>query len=123
MIEQIQHIFIQETTQQLSAIQASLDSNGDVLIDEGMIEKIFLVMHSIKGSGPMFGFPQMPQATLYVEHAYAKIRKGELLLSAELIENTNHIVRILIDALNKKSDEHILLEREDLITYFKGLCS
>jgi two-component system chemotaxis sensor kinase CheA len=123
MIERIQHIFIEETTQQLTLIESLLDSNNAIEIDADMIEKIFLVMHTIKGSGPMFGFSQLPLATHPVEKAFAKVRNGELGLSDELISRTNHVVKILIDALNKKSDALLLQDKDELINYFNELCS
>jgi len=125
MIEQIRNIFIEEVTQQLYEIEADLKTSAAQSNNQAVVEKVFLIMHSIKGSGPMVGFHVLPHFTMPVEKAYAKIRKGELSVSAEIIDKTNDLVRLIIDALNSKTDKNLaeVDEKEELLNFFRNLCS
>ncbi|MBN2166583.1 MAG: Hpt domain-containing protein [Marinilabiliaceae bacterium] len=125
MIEKIRNIFREETAQQLENLENSLKSHLNGEKGKIDVEKIFLAMHSIKGAGPMVGFNSLPKITMPVEKAYDKIRRGELSISDELIQKTNCIVRLIIDALQLNSDLHLADgENEDeLINFFKNLYS
>jgi chemotaxis protein histidine kinase CheA len=125
MIERIRDLFIEETTQQLSTIELLLNNPIDGNIHESVVEKVFHAMHSIKGAAPMVGFNSLPLIAAPVEKAFAKIRKGELAVSDEIIRHTNTIIRIFIDALNSKSDTGISEghEKTELVNFFKNLSS
>lgn len=125
MTEEIRNIFIAEASEQLSTIDLLIDGQTIIVEPDALIEKVFLTMHSIKGSSPMFGFKNLPIMALPVEKTFAKIRKGELQLSAELLIRTHCIVKHLQQALHAKSDLHLvqISEQDDALKYFKNLCS
>ncbi len=125
MTEEIRNIFIAEASEQLSTIELLLDGQTIVAEPDTFIEKVFLTMHSIKGSSPMFEFKNLPLMALPVEKTFAKIRKGELQLSPELLFRTHCIVKHLQQALHAKSDLHLvqISEQDDAVNYFKNLCS
>ena len=125
MTEEIRNIFIAEASEQLSTIDLLLDGQTIVAEPDTFIEKVFLTMHSIKGSSPMFGFKNLPLMALPVEKTFAKIRRGELQLSPELLFRTHCIVKHLQQALHAKSDLHLvqISEQDDAVNYFKNLCS
>jgi two-component system, chemotaxis family, sensor kinase CheA len=125
MIEKIRDLFIEEATLQLSTIESLLESHTKGILKDDLVEKVFFAMHSIKGAGPMVGFTSLPFVTAPVEKVFARIRKGEINISDELVVKTNSVVRLVIDALKSNSDNHIAEgdDKEELINYFKNLSS
>lgn len=124
MIEKIRNIFIEETTQQLELIEELLVvEKGDY--SDSVVDEIFRAMHSIKGAGPMVGFNILPNVTMPVEKTYARIRKGELNISDELVQKTNSVVRLIINALESNSDMHLAEKNneDELLIFFNNLSS
>jgi len=88
----------QELLEQLE--QALLDlehRQGDM----ELIDSAFRALHTIKGSGAMFGFDAVAAFTHHVENAFDEVRKGKLVASSELVAL----------ALAAKDQLRILLER------------
>jgi len=54
--------------------------------DKDLIDTAFRALHTIKGSGAMFGFDAASAFTHHVENAFDLVRKGNLAVSRELIE-------------------------------------
>ncbi len=125
MTEEIRNIFIAEATDQLASIELLIDNQPNDPAQDAFVEKVFFTMHSIKGSSPMFGFNNMPLMALPVEKTFAKIRKGELFLSQELLYKTHCIIKHLQQALHEKTDLHLvqISEKDEAVNYFKNLCS
>ncbi|PKN46776.1 MAG: chemotaxis protein CheA, partial [Deltaproteobacteria bacterium HGW-Deltaproteobacteria-16] len=69
--------------------------------DLKIVSRVFRAMHTIKGSGAMFGFDDIAGFTHHVETALDKVRDGTVPVSTELIDLTlasrDHI-RALLDA-------------------------
>lgn len=125
MIEKVRNIFIEETTEQLSTLESLLENHSGEQEHNSIVEKVFLVMHSIKGAGPMVGFNTLPTMAIPVEKAFGKIRKGELNVSKELIHKTNSAVRLIIEALQSNSDLHLNdgNDIKELVNFFKNFNS
>ncbi len=93
-------IFKQEAQDLLSQLEATLlDLDGDPG-DASLIDAAFRALHTIKGSGAMFGFEAAAAFTHHVETAFDRVRQGKAALSKELIatalELRDHI-RLLIE--------------------------
>ena len=88
----------QELFEQLEAALLDIESDPD---NRDLIDSAFRALHTIKGSGAMFGFDQAASFTHHVENAFDLMRKGQLAATPELIgialRAKDHI-RILIDA-------------------------
>ena len=83
-----QHIEVyrQEAEELLVEIEETvleLEENPD---DSEAINKLFRAMHTIKGSGAMFGFDEIAEFTHHVETAMDKVRNGEVRISKQLID-------------------------------------
>lgn len=124
MMESIKKIFVAETTEQLTAISAMLDNAPLMLLTKDVAEKIFLAMHTIKGSGPMFGFHNLPTVSVPIEKTFAKIKTGQMPFSKEIGDKTLDAVNVMLDALNRNSDDHLPseMEKTDLLNFFKEIC-
>jgi two-component system, chemotaxis family, sensor kinase CheA len=87
----------QELLVQLEATLLDLDASPD---DASLIDAAFRALHTIKGSGSMFGFEEAAGFTHHVETAFDRVRQGKAPLSKELIatalEARDHI-RLLIE--------------------------
>ena len=64
--------------------QALLDLAGDLESRE-LIDKVFRGMHTLKGSGAMFGFDALAGFTHHCETAFDRVRKGQVRASGELV--------------------------------------
>ncbi|MCI9867207.1 chemotaxis protein CheA [Rhizobium skierniewicense] len=70
------------------------------LSNQGQIDAVFRGLHTLKGSGAMFGFEALAAFTHHCETAFDRVRKGEVPASSELIaavlEAQDHM-RCLVD--------------------------
>ncbi len=123
MIEEIRNIFLSEASGQLEMIEAI--SNGkEVAGQENGVELIHRIMHTMKGSAPMFGYQHVADLASAVELSY----KHFLVNEAEDVPNSvkNHIsevasvMRECLSTLENPDDE-VLQRKNQLIDYFNQL--
>ena len=91
--------FKEEALELLSELESSLleleedPGNGEV------INRVFRAMHTIKGSGAMFGFEDIASFTHEVETVFDLARNGQISVSKELLDLTllarDHILSML----------------------------
>ncbi len=72
----------QELLEQLEQALLDLEHRPD---DGDLIDSAFRALHTIKGSGAMFGFDRVAGFTHHVENAFDLLRKGQITVTAELI--------------------------------------
>ena len=72
----------QELLEQLEHALLDLERKPD---DGELIDSAFRALHTIKGSGAMFGFDRVAAFTHHVENAFDMVRKGKVSSSTELI--------------------------------------
>lgn len=53
--------------------------------DRDLVDSVFRSLHTLKGSGAMFGFDALAAFTHHCETAFDRVRKGEALASKELV--------------------------------------
>ena len=86
--EQFKQSFREEAREILTDLEAALlELNADHGNTE-IIGRIFRGLHTIKGSGAMFGFDELAAFTHHLESAFDLVRNGRLEASAELIDLT-----------------------------------
>lgn len=78
-------VFRTEAAEQLEVIEAGLLDLTRDLGDKAQIDAVFRGLHTLKGSGSMFGFDQLAAFTHHCETAFDRVRKGETPATAELI--------------------------------------
>ncbi|UAB77861.1 chemotaxis protein CheA [Erythrobacter sp. SCSIO 43205] len=80
--------------------QALLDLT-DQLDSRALIDKVFRGMHTLKGSGAMFGFDALAGFTHHLETAFDRVRKGQVKATGELVSVVllamDHM-RLLVDS-------------------------
>jgi len=78
-------VFRTEAAECLEAIEAGLlDLNHD-LENKDLVDAVFRGLHTLKGSGAMFGFEALAAFTHHCETAFDRVRKGEVPATAELV--------------------------------------
>ncbi len=115
--------FREEAYELLGDLETSLLALEEAPDDRELIQRIFRDMHTIKGSGAMFGFDDIAHFTHEIETIYDKVRDGKMSVSKELINLTLRAkdqIRLMLDATprDKALTEPIL---QETIQAFKEL--
>ncbi|WP_027389260.1 chemotaxis protein CheA [Chrysiogenes arsenatis] len=101
MMENPQEVFKQEAYELLEVLESSLLELENTPDDMEVVGKIFRAMHTIKGSGAMFGFKTLSEFVHDIETAYDLVRGGKLQVSQAIIDqsltSTDVIKRMLED--------------------------
>jgi two-component system chemotaxis sensor kinase CheA len=92
-------IYRQEAAELLEQLEQALLDLEHTPGDADLVNTAFRALHTIKGSGAMFGFDAVAAFTHHVETAFDRVRKGEVAASASLIAVTlaakDHIRRLI----------------------------
>ncbi|KQV66120.1 chemotaxis protein CheA [Rhizobium sp. Root1220] len=78
-------VFRMEAAECLEAIEAGLLDLTHRLDDKNLVDAVFRGLHTLKGSGSMFGFDALAAFTHHCETAFDRVRKGEVPATAELV--------------------------------------
>lgn len=93
-------VFREEAAELLAALESALLHLEQNPTDREPLDTAFRALHTIKGSGSMFGFEAAASFTHHLESAFDRMRKGELAATTAMIgialAAKDHI-RILID--------------------------
>ncbi len=80
--------FLQEAQELLEVLEQALLDLEHTPGDIDLVDTAFRALHTIKGSGAMFGFDAVAGFTHHVETAFDLVRKGKVKASRELIAVT-----------------------------------
>ncbi|PKN44205.1 MAG: chemotaxis protein CheA [Deltaproteobacteria bacterium HGW-Deltaproteobacteria-20] len=101
--------FKEEALELLGELETSLLELEEDPANDDVINRVFRAMHTIKGSGAMFGFEDIASFTHEVETVFDLARNGQISVSKELLDLTllarDHILSML------EGEEHGLGER------------
>ena len=84
MIDKHGEAFREEAYELLSDLEGPFSSSNRRPDDAELIGKVFRVMHTIKGSGAMFGFDDIAEFTHGIETVYDRVRSGQMRVSKDL---------------------------------------
>lgn len=91
--------FKEEALELLSELETSLLELEEDPKNDEVINRVFRAMHTIKGSGAMFGFEDIASFTHEVETVFDLARNGQISVSKELLDLTllarDHILSML----------------------------
>ena len=94
-------VYREEATELLSELETALLELEELPEDMDLINRVFRAMHTIKGSGAMFGFDAIAGFTHEVETVFDKVRNAELKITKPLLDLTlaarDHITLLLED--------------------------
>jgi two-component system chemotaxis sensor kinase CheA len=78
-------VFRIEAAECLETIEAGLLDLTHQLDNKDLIDAVFRGLHTLKGSGSMFGFDALAAFTHHCETAFDRVRKGEVPATSELV--------------------------------------
>ncbi|MEM9062097.1 MAG: chemotaxis protein CheA [Pseudomonadota bacterium] len=91
--------FRQEATDLLENLEENLLELEAAPTDREKIDVVFRALHTIKGSGEMFGFSELAKFVHHLENAYELVRSGDSQVTQELIDislaSRDHIAALL----------------------------
>lgn len=120
MAEMHSEAFREEAYELLADLEASLLELEENPGDADLIGRVFRAMHTIKGSGAMFGFTDISELTHEVETVFDQIRNGTAQVSKLLIDKTLKAGDLIRSMLSGEGQVD-LSEREDLIASFRHM--
>ena len=86
--DQFKQSFREEAREILVDLESALLELNENRADQELIGRIFRGLHTIKGSGAMFGFDDLAACTHNLETAFDEVRNGRLQVTPELIDLT-----------------------------------
>ena len=118
-----QQAFQEEAKELLCELEAALLELENTPDDQELIGRVFRAMHTIKGSGAMFGFEELASFTHDVETAYDLVRTGKMPVTKDLIDLTLSAcdqIRKMVESFDTATvtgDE----DKEKIVSAFRGL--
>ena len=85
MIDKYRQAFQEEARELLAELESALLELDEKRDDQEVVGRAFRALHTIKGSGAMFGFDDIAGVAHNLEAAFDRLRKGELAVSTSLI--------------------------------------
>ena len=113
--------FIEEAFELLSRLEDALLELEEDPENSELIGQVFRSLHTIKGSGSMFGFDTMAGFTHTIETTFDDVREGKLPVSRELISVTlqaKDLIRTMIespDDTSLSSGAQVILDSIEMI--------
>ncbi|CUH39819.1 Chemotaxis protein CheA [Jannaschia seosinensis] len=91
--------FVEEATDILDGLEKILLELEADPTNTGTVDAVFRALHTLKGSGAMFGFASLARFTHPFENAYEQIREGTAKVTPEIIQlslaSRDHLQRII----------------------------
>jgi two-component system chemotaxis sensor kinase CheA len=114
-----QQAFKEEAYELLSELEDSLLELEEQPDDMDLVGKVFRAMHTIKGSGAMFGFSAIAEFTHEVETVFDLVRNGEISVTKHLVDLSLQARDHILSLLN---EEEISTDNgQTLMAQFKAL--
>jgi len=108
MMEEAIATYREEAGELLAELETSLLDLEKTPDDNDLINRVFRAMHTIKGSGAMFGFDEISGFTHEVETVFDMVRNGKMTVTKRLLDLTlksrDHITYLLGCPLGEEVD-------------------
>lgn len=116
--------FREEAHELLSDLEFCLLELEEKPNDTELIGRAFRAMHTIKGSGAMFGFDEIASFTHNIETVFDLVRNGEIPVTKELIDLTLKARDCILSMLDASSDSGVNdTSANEVLAAFKALSS
>ena len=83
--------FFEEAQELLSSLESSLLELEKAPQDQDLIDRVFRALHTVKGSGAMFGFDSISDFTHHVESVFDRVRSRVLTDAPEAVRRGCHL--------------------------------
>ncbi|MBT31648.1 MAG: chemotaxis protein CheA [Thalassobius sp.] len=108
-MDQFREDYVEDAKDLINSLEQALlqlESSPD---NPELIEEVFRIMHTLKGTAAMFGFDVISELTHELETIYDMIRNGELALSTEIVNITLDCSDLLKDLLESEDNPELML--------------
>jgi two-component system chemotaxis sensor kinase CheA len=127
MMDEIQaaliETFLEEAAELLTDLEGALLALEKDPENREVIDRVFRVMHTLKGNAAMFGFDRVEMFTHDIETVYDMVRDGELAVTGELVDLTlaaGDLISALLGAEKEESSSDVA---EKILVRFKELAA
>ena len=111
MIDKYKQAFQEEARELLTELESALLELDQKRDDREVVGRAFRALHTIKGSGAMFGFDDVAGFAHNLETAFDRLRNGQLAATADLINLTlaagDQIKTMLDEADGRGAVDHV----------------
>src|SRR5208283_4717625 len=83
--DQFKQSFREEAREILVDLESALLELNESRGDSELVSRVFRALHTIKGSGSMFGFEELAAFTHNLENAFDEVRNDRLRITPELV--------------------------------------
>ncbi len=111
-----QQVFVNEATELLQELEESLLELETVPDSAELIARVFRAMHTIKGSGSMFGFDNIAALVHSIETAYDMVRNNVICVTKPMLDyslKACDIIREMLSDPEMKADSPTAIEISD----------
>lgn len=115
-----QEVFIQEARELLQELEESLLELEGETENLDTVARIFRAMHTIKGSGAMFGFENMAHLVHDVETAYDMVRNGGLKVTRPMLDYSLKTCDVIKEMLEDPAMTADSPEALEILKFFRG---
>jgi two-component system chemotaxis sensor kinase CheA len=112
-------IFKEEAGELLEELETSLLELEKNTRDEELTRKIFRALHTIKGSGAMFGFDEISGFSHELENVFDAVRKGTAVVTKDLIDLSLSAVDVIKKMLEGAPDQNLDTQRQEILARIK----
>lgn len=106
MNDQLKNLFYEEAKELLNELETVLLQLEKDPTDSELIDRTFRALHTLKGSGGMFGFTEISMFVHKIETVYDKIRSKELSINLEIIKTTLRALDVINYMLEIPTEKH-----------------
>lgn len=109
--------FVEEAADLIENLEAAVLELEDRPTDASIVQRIFRIMHTLKGNSSMFGFTQIDRFTHHMETIYDQIRSNEREVTRTVLDLTLRSVDHLRSLLREAGQEGaaVMAEQEELM--------
>jgi two-component system, chemotaxis family, sensor kinase CheA len=108
-------VFRQEARELLDQLELVLLDLGEAPEDRDLVDSAFRALHTIKGSGAMFGFDEVASFVHQFETAFDQVRKGTAPINPALVKVAlaakDHIARLIAEPGRHGADGEAILKQ------------
>jgi two-component system chemotaxis sensor kinase CheA len=124
MNENHKEVFKEEAYELLTELETALLELEATPDDKDLIGKAFRAMHTIKGSGAMFGFDDVAEFTHEIETVFDRVREGDIPVTKTLISLTlqaRDLIKMMLDRKGGEAPSEPALQ--EIVSAFRKLVS
>lgn len=115
--------FIEEAVDLIDELEKTVLELEENTGDMDIVQRIFRIMHTLKGNSSMFGFEQIDRFTHHMETIYDQVRSGEREVTQATLDATlrsvDHLKNLLEEAGNESAalmqEQETLMQQMDAI--------